>query len=475
MSLRRVAWRRELLLLCIVTMDALWLTPWAALLAGGANPARAVPGPAILALLLVALCSARALGHSSIPIGAQQVLCGALAIVSGVALSGLFLYARYPFVEFGWLLAIARDLGSPAGTGPVVLLGLALYIWWRGISLARNRLEGDAVGQYFRAGILAWLLFHLVGMVQEAAQATSSLLLYFALGLLAVGLAQAEDARRDRGAIRSPFAGSWFLIMAGAALTLVGLATAATLGVWGSAGTLFGLIAAPLNDILGRLLLALLQFMGLVLGPALEALLRWLQGLLAPAGEALGRMPTPMPLPTPAPVEPPGPTPMALQVGFWAIVILGFLALVALVVARLQQRRPAPEAGPGPEATSEAVPAGLGQGLGTALERLRSRLGAALGALRPGSYSLATVREIYASLQRFAAWKGVARAEAQTPYEYERRLDGAWPEAGPEVDAITNAYVRAHYGQRSINAEELQALRAAWERLRGSLDGGPKA
>ncbi len=475
MKLRQIAWRRELLLLSIVAMDALWLTPWMALLLGSAaEPARRVPGPAILALLLLALATARALGASPLPLGAQQLLCGVFAIVSGVCLGGLCLYSQYPFHELDWLLEWASGLGGPLGPHSVVLLFLALYAWWRGISLAQSRLGSDSVGFCFRLGIVAWLFFYTCGIFLAASQPALWLLLFFALGLLAVGLARIEEVRHERGAVRSPFTGSWLAILGGAAAAVVGLGLVATFGVTAVSGYVFRWLLVPLGLLLDRVLPLLVQAFFFLLSPILEWLFRWLSSALAPAGDILNKMAeATQAQPTPAPVTEPTSMPVPVQAIIWVLLALGFLAIVAIAVTVLQRRSRRELPGAVEDATWERAGAGPGRGggLGAALGDLGRRLANALGALRPAGYSLASVHEIYASLQRLAAWKGVARDEAETPYEYERQLDSAWPGAGQEVGAVTDAYVRAHYGRRQITADELAALRSAWQRLRQEIEG----
>lgn len=473
MSLERLAWRREALLLCLVAMDALCLAPWANLLVGSAaEPAHRVPVVALFALLLATLMAARALEASHLGLGVQRVLCGALAIVTGVALGGLFLYREYPFAELDWLLAWAADLPHAEGGASIVLMGVALWAWWRGIGLAQSRLESDEVGLYFRVGIVAWLWFHILGLFAGTDQPTAWLLLYFALGLMAVGLARVEDAQRGRGAIRSPFAGSWLMILAGGAAAVVGAGMVATAAVAWASGGVFWQVLVPIAGLLNRLLLAALTLVGLLLAPLLEWLVGALRGTMALLAQQAPTVPTPTAVPTPEAPAAASPPP-GVQAVLWALAALAFLALGALIAVQMRRRR-AEEPVEGPVVLAwEAAPGERGAGPGGALARLRERLAAALGALQPGGYSLGSVRELYAALQRLAARHGMAREEAQTPYEYERRLDGAWPEAGSEVEAITDAYVRAHYGQREISAEELAALRAAWERLRQTLEGGP--
>jgi hypothetical protein len=78
---------------------------------------------------------------------------------------------------------------------------------------------------------------------------------------------------------------------------------------------------------------------------------------------------------------------------------------------------------------------------------------------------------LYASLQRLAAWRGLPREDAETPYEFERRLDGTWPQAQQVVASLTEAYVRAHYGEHAFSPAEIEALRAHWQRLQQLLEG----
>ncbi|HOG46930.1 MAG TPA: DUF4129 domain-containing protein [Anaerolineae bacterium] len=471
MSLRRIAWRRELVVACLLGMEAVWLTAWTALLLGTAYvPERRVPAMAVLALLVVAYCSARGLAASRLPLGVQQVCCGLLAIVSGLVLAGLYLYPRYPFAELDWLLAWAADLGSEGGPSSAVLMGLSLYAWWRGISLNMSRLGSEQVGLYLRVGVVALLSFYLLGLFLEADQQAGWVLLYFGLGLVAEGLARVEEVRQWRGAVRSPFGRSWLAIMGGSALAVIALASLGAFALSHVSGMLFWLVLAPLVGLLGRVLWVLLQAMGYLLVPLMQWLLGWLQGALPAMEEIMGNVATPAPAPTPAAAEAPSGFPVPVQAIVWVLVGLGFLAIVAFLMTALQRRRPATAPDAPLDATWEAAPAGHGPGLGAALGRLRDRLTGAFGSLRPGSYATATVHEIYASLQRLAAWKGIARAEAQTPYEYEQQLGGAWPGAEGQIDAITHAYVRAHYGQRAVTPQELEALRAAWHELRESIE-----
>ena len=466
----RSRWRRELLLVSILGMDATWLTPWTAILAGTTQgPPHGLSLPRLFGLLVVALLGTRLLGTLRLPLGAQQALAGLLAIGTGLVLIGVHLYSEYPLLGQGWIVAWLGDLAAlqSGGMSGLVLLGVGLYAWGRGISLAQNRLETAAVGFYLRWGIIAWFWLHLYGLIARADAPLGWLFLFFFFGLLAVGLSRVEEVHRGRGAVRSPFNASWLAIMASSALGAVGLGFAATLVL--SRGLVVRVWSAlsPLGAALRWLLYRFVELAFLLLMPLLE----WLTRALAPAAEDLMSRRTPVVVATPAPVPQPAGVPLPVRALIWAALGLGFLFIVALVVTVLRRGEEQAEPWLARGAAWEATGGTTGNGLGARLQRLRDRLAGALRAMRPLSYALASVREMYASLLRLAAWRGIPRDEAETPYELERRLDGTWPQAEEAVGSITEAYVRAHYGERSFSAAEVEVLRAHWERLQQLMEG----
>ena len=152
MSARSVNWRRELILLSLVGMDVTWLTPWTMLLAGLAyEPSRRLAGPALLLLLLGALTVTRILAASGLALERQQLLSGVLAVASGLLLIGSCLPGQGGLVA--WLGELVHLTGR--GSAGLALLGVALYGWWRGMSLAQARLGADSVGFYLRCGVVA--------------------------------------------------------------------------------------------------------------------------------------------------------------------------------------------------------------------------------------------------------------------------------------------------------------------------------
>lgn len=461
-------WRRELILLSVVGMDLTWLAPWTAVLTGTLQEGeRSIVVIWLLALLLGALAVARLLAGSALSLGMQQALSGLLAVGSGFLLIGVYLYPDR-LAGLSWPLAWILDLAYFRGYGlpGLALMGVSLYGWWRGIGLAQNRLGADAVGLFLRAGVVAWFCLYLVSASLGVVQPAGWLLVFFLLGLLAVGLARVEEVRQEAGAVRSPFAASWLLIMAASALAVVavGLAAAAILTIGVPAGLL--LIWGPLQAVLRGLVYSL-SFLAFLI---LEPLLRWLTAAMVPLIQNVPNVPTPGPTPPPLSPETRVAAPPVFRGLLWAAGGLVFIGIVTLIVLRLRQRPREIDRQVQLEAEWARAEAAGGEGLGARLQHLRDRLAGALRAVRPVSYPLVTVRDIYASLLRLAAQKGVARHEAETPYEYEHRLDAAWPAARSEVRTITESYVHAHYGEREFSELDVDRLRADWQRIRDQTE-----
>lgn len=79
------------------------------------------------------------------------------------------------------------------------------------------------------------------------------------------------------------------------------------------------------------------------------------------------------------------------------------------------------------------------------------------------------VRYFYLSTVRRAGEQGVARAPGETPSEYEADLKSGWPEAGVEIEKLTEAFLEARYSHQTIEAGAVSPLREVWRRVRRAL------
>jgi hypothetical protein len=84
-----------------------------------------------------------------------------------------------------------------------------------------------------------------------------------------------------------------------------------------------------------------------------------------------------------------------------------------------------------------------------------------LAALRPREQ----VRRLYLETVHRAGERGLQRPLHRTPLEFADDLDACWPDAEPEVQLLTRAFVDARYTARDIAPAEAQRAQNAWQRL----------
>ena len=80
----------------------------------------------------------------------------------------------------------------------------------------------------------------------------------------------------------------------------------------------------------------------------------------------------------------------------------------------------------------------------------------------------ARIRQVYADLLELCAKIGQPRPDALTPLEFVSKLDMLFPEFTPEVDTITQAYLRVRYGLLPETQDEIVAVESAWKLLRSA-------
>jgi hypothetical protein len=135
---------------------------------------------------------------------------------------------------------------------------------------------------------------------------------------------------------------------------------------------------------------------------------------------------------------------------------LGVLLMLGLSLDQMQRRKRSDG-----NAERESVPVAFGPNPFKRLRDLFQR-----PAFGMDESDMATIRRIYANLTRLAAVRGYPRRDAETPYEFMGELREAFPAAVPEERAITEAYVKVHYGEHSPSSAELAKVREAWKIIR---------
>jgi hypothetical protein len=151
------------------------------------------------------------------------------------------------------------------------------------------------------------------------------------------------------------------------------------------------------------------------------------------------------------------------KTAFVVLIILGGLFLVVRMIRKLNEAQARRQ-----EIERESVWSGddLVTDLRNSLQRGWNQIKAFVGQLG-GQHqrSAASIRKMYASMVDLAEEAGYVRRPAQTPYEHRPALHNAFPGAEEAVDAITEAYVRVHYGEVPDTQAGMDRLVAYWKQI----------
>jgi hypothetical protein len=82
-----------------------------------------------------------------------------------------------------------------------------------------------------------------------------------------------------------------------------------------------------------------------------------------------------------------------------------------------------------------------------------------------------SVQNMYANLCRLAGHRGYPRHPAQPPDRYLPLLVEAFGGHHGAISRITMAYMRVHYGDRTVGFRELASLRRDYEEVRTAEQG----
>ncbi len=467
--------RQEAAHLLAGAMEALWIAPWFAIML---PQARQIPIYGLLAYvvanLLVALLLVRLLDSRGIYEDLRQMLFLLLLVVvvllsAGTLLAPLAGDAAQMIDEN--VVEPVRVLTLPPILPILALLG---FVWWRGLRLGIVMPTPVRVAFGMRLGILFFLVAAIFPDAQVAVMA--SLSPFFFCGLLGTSLARAISLRESGGQAVS-FGPRWtiFMILAAAGTTLIGFLISA-----GLSGLDPDAIAGVFQPVIAAILLVftiLMTPLFLVIQAIAEAILS------AFGGQLMGNFMEPTSLSNIIEGTPQQQT-GALEDLFnriqqffdlfggvgGCLTIVVVLIVVAIIVLTLGRRQRA--ALPQDEEREDLDGDTLG-GLRDLFQRGLNAMNSMLHAV--GQFGLGrdlfaalTIRRAYAQMARLAAKQGYPRPVSQTPYEYQTVLDQAFPAVQADIDMITDAYVRVHYGEVPENADALKHVTDALERIKAT-------
>jgi hypothetical protein len=455
--------RRELMIWCGTAMETCWSFGFFALaLEASGHSNRGVSVFTYGTLVCIAIYSTRFLLNSDWTQNRKQVTSVVIAICTILLAIRGTLYSDFALFDISWLGQIpASIINFFIVFSPVsLLIGMGVYAWWRGVSLAQAAYDFESVGFRFRLGVLMLALLVLLNTWVGRLDFGGLLVAFFFFGLLAVALARQEDVGRAESSVSLPLRGPWLGILAGSVLLVLGLAAVLAALLTPKGIRAFFDLLRPIEPLVILVLYVILLIASVIVEFIFNLIVFVIQRLINPNLSA-----QPFQLPArPAFDVSQAPPDLSGLAAYWdparGLCAIGLFAGVLLVLAfslnQLQRRKRTDG-----NAERENVPVSLGP---NPFKRLRDLF------QRPNfgveESDMATIRRIYANLTRLSAEHGFPRREAETPYEFMGELREALPASVPEERTITEAYVKVHYGEHSPSSAELAKVREAWKIVR---------
>jgi hypothetical protein len=466
-------WRKEALYVTLVAAEMCWFTPWSLVIARQAVVLTPHSTALTLGILVLAvLYFGRILNRLRFDLLYQRAILIVVVVITIALTMHSLLYPSYGWLDLGWLGKAGKALLSfyllPPEAG---ISAIAVFLWWRGISISQRNLTFQGVAFSFRLGVLLLIVSAPLLSILMAYDATVFILLFFFFSLMAVALARVEEVSRAKGGVGAPFNFAWLATVIGsiAAVLVTALLISQVYSIEGFAQVLRWL--QPVFDLLLRIMEYVLMLLFRLLSPLLQWLVRIIQGVFEILSRNIRGFESLRPLPPTdlsraEPIQPPRLLVDALRYVCLGFTVAGILAALALTLRqRLDKQRKGDEVRE--SLWSSAVFAkGMLSSLRDGWDRLRDLAGL-VGRFGPGLrlYAAVSIRKIYANMARLAASRGFPRQPAQTPYEYMPALGLAFPDCQAEAIVITEAYVRVHYGELPESIRELQRIQECWRQI----------
>ena len=474
-------WRKETLYATLVAAEMCWFTPWAlvitqrALVLSSVEVAVATSYGTALTLGILVLAVVyfnRIMDRLQLDLLYQRVILIVAVVITTPLIIHSLLYPSYGWLDLGWLGKTGEALLSFYSLPPAVgISAIVLFLWWRGISIGQRNLTFQGAAFSFRLGVLL-LIFSTPLLFILNYDSTVLILPFFFFSLMAVALARVEEVNQAKGGVGAPFNFTWLAILLGSVVIV--LATAWLISqMYSFEG--FSQVLRWLQPVFDPLL-RVVEYVLILLIRLLEPLLRWFFRIFQGAFESLAQSveslenlgPLPLPdLPTTEPTQPP-----RLLMDISRYVCLSLLGVGALMALALTLRRRRDRRRRGDEIreslwSSAAFADGMLNSLRDGWDRFKDVAGL-VGRFGPGMrlYAAVSIRKIYANMARLAEKQGFPRQPAQTPYEYLPVLGLAFPDCQAEAVAITEAYVKVHYGEAPESIRDLQHIRECWQQIR---------
>jgi hypothetical protein len=356
----------------------------------------------------------------------------------------------------------------------ILIVVATFWLWWRGVNLARDSIDNHTVWRHFQQGLLMLAVGNIyLHMALQTSTGFGPILLFLFASLMAMAMTRVSNIAEFYGKAQQGLGRRWFLFTLGVLVLVLGVSAIITSLLTGQFSTLLDQIGLVIEWLLvpvafiASLFAYILFYIGVFIGAILTPLLPKIQGeFQQPTALPNGLTGTATPN-QPAPSFFDSPAFATLEaVLFWLIVVI-LVALLFGVVGQRYLRRRRTDYGE-PEAMLEDRDL-----LALMRQRLRERARQLADLFDPRRFSraqrvraAARIRQIYADFLDLCQDLGHPRPQPETPYEFQASLqDQIFEEAWPELNLITQAYVKVRYGELPEDQREMDAIEAAWKRL----------
>ena len=458
---QRIYWP-EIAAAFLIIMEVSWITPWYRSVLEVSFVAPPQKAFIVLGLIMAsAYLLTRTMDALRVRSTIRQVLLALLFILSVVGATSLLLDLQRSSLLTG---LIALDPGT------VLVTLAAMWLWWRGISLARSLISPSTAWGRFSFGTLMLAIYLLLILrVTGVPISLAYFLLFLTSGMLALVTSRIAFINLYHGNVKTPFTRAW---LATISVTVAGIVIIS--------GLIASLLTGQYSYVMEEMTILLRWAVVVVL---FIFSLPWLllTYLLLPLIDML-RQALPPPAPTPTPtaiaellVTPQAQTlasrpaetftipPQVITLIFWGLVLT--LVIGFFVRARklsLRTRRPALEQ---PESLLDREE--LLDELGKNARKQLDQLAGFTRRLRPKARlrAAAFVRQVYAELMELVAELQNPRPEGMTPLEFLPALNEIFTARRDDLELITQAYIRVRYGELPETQGEVDAIRDAWQRV----------
>lgn len=455
----KLDWRRGILYVTTIGMEGCWLYALMALLNNKVADGRLFVW-GILVLYPVAFIFNIFLVRLRWPKAGIQTVSWLGWVVGMLLMVKVQLFGNLPLSDPAWLLSIPRSIAEVIYVfRPELLILLSTgVLWWLGRRLARRICNFAAMVSEFQFGLvmLVFIFFVTSQLRVTLGNAVPIALSFFLFALVGTSMAHALEGTSWLSGL---YQGHW------SGLLLVSISLILLLGL------LISWAVTP--DLLQVIWAGIKWAWGLIWGLIMKVFL--FLASLFPESEPV----EPPPMPSMPAVEPDEgfslTMPEWLRSGLRLALSILWIGLILLALWRISsdifrwlRRKLASMAG----AEFEPMPGAFKADFLGLLKRillgllglkLPFRLRGKKGAFPP---EVASVRQIYRQLLRWAAAGGYPRHIAQTPHEYCYILVGLLPEAKGDLDLVTQQYVKTRYGALLSTGDELNELSQAWNRIK---------